>query len=100
MKVILYICKKIDMKILGFQKYNDITSARFRVKSVEKLSDEICYHVLLSINGEKINGEIFCESNGDLECYQFYNSNGVCITELYGQDIIEELIRKKLKKLK
>lgn len=88
------------MKILGFQKYNDITSARFRVKSVEKLSDEICYHVLLSINGEKINGEIFCESNGDLECYQFYNSNGVCITELYGQDIIEELIRKKLKKLK
>ena len=100
MKVILYICKKIDMKILGFQKYNDITSARFRVKSVENLSDEICYHVLLSINGEKINGEIFCYPTGELECYQFYNSDGRCISEIYGQNIIEELIRKKLKKLK
>ena len=100
MKVILYICKKIDMKILGFQKYNDITSARFRIKSIEKLSDEICYHVLLSINGEKINGEIFCYPTGELECYQFYNSNGICISEIYGQDIIEKLIIKKLKKLK
>jgi len=100
MKVILYICKKIDMKILGFQKYNDITSARFRVKSIENFSDEICYHVLLSINGEKINGEIFCYPTGELECYQFYNSDGICIGELYGQDIIEKLIREKLKKLK
>ena len=33
-------------------------------------------------------------------CYQFYNSEGKCITEIYGQNIIEELIRKKLKKLK
>lgn len=88
------------MKILGFQKYNDITSARFRVKSIENLSDEICYHALLSINGEKINGEIFCDPNGELECYQFYNSDGRCISEIYGQDIIESLIRKKLKKLK
>ena len=87
------------MKILGFQKYNDITSARFRVKSVENLSDEICYHVLLSINGELINGEIFCDPTGDLECYQFYNSEGRCISEIYGSDIIENLIRKKLKKL-
>ena len=88
------------MKILGFQKYNDISSARFRIKSIENLSDEICYHVLLSINGEKINGEIFCDNTGDLECYQFYNSDGICITELYGEYIIENLIRKKLKKLK
>ena len=88
------------MKILGFQKYNDITSARFRVKSVEKSSDEICYHVLLSINGEKIVGEIYCDKNGDLECFQFYNSSGRCITEVYGQKVIEELIRKKIKKIK
>ena len=88
------------MNILKFDKYNEITSARIRISKIEESNTEICYQSVLSINGEKINGQIFTEKNGDLECYQFYNSNGVCISEIYGSDIIENLIIKKLKKLK
>jgi hypothetical protein len=88
------------MRILDFGRYKEITSAKFRVKKVEESIDETCYYVLLSINGERINGEIFCDSKGDLECYQFYNSEGRCISEVYGSGIVEDLVKKKLRKLR
>ena len=88
------------MRILDFGKYSEITSAKFRVKRIDESSDETCYYVLLSINGEKINGQIFCDSVGELECYQFYNSEGRCISEIYGSDVVESLVKKKLKKLR
>lgn len=88
------------MRILDFGRYKEITSAKFRVKKVEESIDETCYYVLLSINGERINGEIFCDSNGELECYQFFNSEGRCISEVYGSGIVEDLVKKKLRKLR
>jgi len=88
------------MNILKFDKYNEITSARIRISKIEESNTEICYQALLSINGEKINGQIFTEKNGDLECYQFYDKNGIDITEIYGQVIVEKIIINKLKKIK
>ena len=88
------------MNILKFDKYNEITSARIRISKIEESNTEICYQALLSINGEKINGQIFTEKNGDLECYQFYDKNGIDIAEIYGQEIVEKIIINRLKKIK
>lgn len=88
------------MNILKFDKYNEITSARIRINKIEESNNEICYKALLSINGEKIKGEIFTEKNGDLECFQFYDKNGIDIGEIYGQEIVEKIIINRLKKIK
>jgi hypothetical protein len=88
------------MNILGFDKYNEITSSRIRINKIEESNNEVCYKAIFSINGEKIKGEIFTEKNGDLECFQFYDKNGIDISEIYGQEIIEKIIINKLKKLK
>ena len=42
------------MKILGFQKYNEINSSRIRIKSKKIDGDEIIYETHLTINGEGI----------------------------------------------
>jgi hypothetical protein len=87
-------------RIFRFEEFNKIESAIFRLKSVEKTDEEICYTGTLSINGEKIVGQIFCEKNGDLECFQFYDKNGKDICDIYGQNIMESVIKEKLKRLK
>jgi hypothetical protein len=54
----------------------------------------------LSINGEKIVGQIFCDNFGELECFQFYDKNGKDICDTYGQSIVESVIKEKIKRLK
>ena len=88
------------MPIIGFKKYNEISTAKIKIKKVEDIIDELCYYATIDINGEKIKGEIYTEKNGELECYQFYDKKGVDITEIYGQDILEKLIKEKLKKIR
>lgn len=88
------------MEILRFDKYNEISSSKIRINKVKELSDEICYEASITINGSKTEGQIFTEKNGDLECYQFYDKNGIDIDEIYGHDILEKIIKQKLKKIR
>jgi hypothetical protein len=88
------------MGILRFDKYNEISSSKIRINKVKESSDEICYEASITINGNKIEGQIFTEKNGDLECYQFYDKNGIDIDDVYGHDILEKIIKEKLKKIR
>lgn len=91
--------KKTMNRILRFGEFGKIDSAVFRLKNAEKTDDEIIYEGTLSINGEKINGYIFCDSKGDLECYQFFDKEGRDIGDTYGQEAIESMVRGKIKRL-
>ena len=88
------------MKILGFKKYNEINSSMIRIKSKKIDGDEIIYETHLTINGEGIDGLIYCDNDEKLECFQFFNKEGFCLSEIYGEDNINNLIIKKLKKIK
>lgn len=87
-------------RIFRFDEFNKIESAIFRLKTVEKTDEEVCYTGTLSINGEKIVGQIFCDGVGELECFQFYNKEGKDICDIYGQIIVESIIKEKIKRLK
>jgi hypothetical protein len=87
-------------RIFRFDEFNKIESAIFRLKTVEKTDEEVCYTGTLSINGEKIVGQIFCDNFGELECFQFYDKNGKDICDTYGQSIVESVIKEKIKRLK
>ena len=91
--------KKTMNRILRFGEFAKINSAVFRLKSTEKTEDEIIYEGTLSINGEKLHGYIFCDAKGELECYQFFDSNGKDIGETYGSDAIESMVKGKIKRL-
>ena len=86
-------------KIFRFDEFGKIESVIFRLKSTESTDEEVCYTGTLTINGEKILGQIFCEKNGDLECFQFYDKNGKDICDIYGQIIVESIIKEKIKRL-
>ena len=87
------------MKILGFERYNEINSSRIRIKSKKVEDDEIIYETHITINGEGIDGLIYCGVDGKLECFQFHNKEGFCLSDIYGEDNINKLIIKKLKKI-
>ena len=86
-------------RIFRFDEFSKIESTVFRLKSTERTDEEVCYTGTLTINGEKILGLIFCEKNGDLECFQFYDKNGKDICDIYGQIIVESIIKEKIKRL-
>ena len=83
-----------------FDEFSKIESAVFRLKSTEKTDEEVCYTGTLTINGEKILGQIFCDRDGDLECFQFFQKDGRDICDKYGYEIVESVIVQKLKRLK
>ena len=87
-------------KIFRFDEFGKIESAVFRLKSTERTDEEVCYTGTLSINGEKIVGQIFCDKGGDLECFQFYNKEGKDICDIYGESIVESIIKEKIKRFK
>lgn len=91
--------KKTMNRILRFGEFSKIDSAVFRLKKAEKTDDEIIYEGTLSINGDKIHGYIFCDSEGDLECYQFFDGDGKDIGETYGHDAVESMFMEKIKRL-
>jgi len=86
-------------RILTFGEFSRIDSAVFRLKSAKDYGDEIVYEGVLSLNGEKIAGQIFADADGDLECYQFYDKDGRDIAETYGQEAVDSMVRSKLKRL-
>ena len=87
-------------RIFKFDEFIKIESAAFRLKSTERTDEEVCYTGTLSINGQKIVGQIFCDRGGDLECFQFYDKDGKDICDTYGQSIVESIIREKIKRFK
>lgn len=87
-------------KIFRFDEFGKIESAVFRLKNTERTDEEVCYTGTLSINGEKIVGQIFCDKGGDLECFQFYNKEGKDICDIYGESIVESMIKEKIKRFK
>lgn len=87
-------------RIFRFDEFGKIESAVFRLKSTERTDEEVCYTGTLSINGEKIVGQIFCDKGGDLECFQFYNKEGKDICDIYGESIVESMIKEKIKRFK
>ena len=87
-------------RIFRFDEFSKIESATFRTKKIEKTDGEICYTGTLCINGEKIVGQIFCDSGGELECVQFYDKDGKDICDRYGSAIVESIIQNKIKRLK
>jgi hypothetical protein len=86
-------------RILDFGKFVEISNSRLRVMSTEKSDDEIRYDVRLRINEQVINGQIFVDTKGELECWQLYDTEGRCLSETYGYDNIDNLITKKLKRI-
>ena len=55
-------------RILNFGKFVQISNSRLRVMKTEKSDDEIRYDVRLRINEQVINGQIFVDTKGELEC--------------------------------
>jgi len=91
--------KKTMNRILRFGEFSKIDSAVFRLKKAEKTDDEIIYEGTLSINGDRLHGYIFCDSQGELECHQFFDKEGRDISETYGQDAVEQMFKGKIKRL-
>lgn len=87
-------------KILDFGKFVEINNSRLDVIKTEKSDDEVRYDVRLRINEQVINGQIFVDKQGELECWQFYDSEGRCLSETYGEDNIDKLVNKKIKKIR
>jgi hypothetical protein len=87
-------------KILDFGKFVEINNSRLDVIKTESSDDEVRYDVRLRINEQVINGQIFVDKQGELECWQFYDSEGSCLSETYGQDNMDKLVNKKLKKIR
>ena len=99
----MYLSDKISQameRILGFGRFDEIRSAKIRIRRSEDLGGEVCHHVLVSINEQRIEGQIFADSDGELECWQLYDAEGRCLSEKYGHDEIDKLIKKKLNKIK
>ena len=86
-------------RIFRFDEFSKIESSVFRLKNIERTDEEVCYTGTLTINGEKIVGQIFCDGGGELECVQFYDKNGKDICDIYGQIIVESIIKEKIKRL-
>ena len=86
-------------RIVNFSDFLVIESIRFILKNKEESDTEIFYNGLLKINGENIFGQIFCEKNKELECYQFYNKDGIDIALVYGEDLVDKAIKKEIEKL-
>ncbi len=87
-------------KILDYNSFEHINKSKFRLIKTDRSIDEIRYDVKLYINEEIINGSIFVDMTGELECWQFYDSEGRCLSEVYGQDNMDKLVNKKLKKIR
>jgi len=94
----IFVKNKSMTRIFRFGEFNKIESAVFRLKNTERTDEEVCYTGTLTINGEKILGQIFCDSSGDLECFQFFQKDGSDICEKYGYDVMESVIKQKLKR--
>ena len=86
-------------RILDFGKFVDINKSRMRVLKTEKSDDEVRYDVRLHINEQVIDGCIFTDRSGDLECWQLYDVEGRCLSETYGHETIDKLVNKKLKRI-
>jgi hypothetical protein len=87
-------------KILDYNNFEHINKSKFRLIKTERSNDEIRYDVRLVINEEVINGSIFVDISGELECWQLHDSDGRCLSETYGQENIDKLVNKKLKKIR
>lgn len=87
-------------RILDFGKFVEINNSRLDVIKIERSEDEVRYDVRLRINEQVINGQIFVDKQGELECWQFYDSEGSCLSETYGQDNMDKLVNKKIKKIR
>lgn len=87
-------------RILGFGKFVEISRSRMKVLKTESSHDETRYDVRLHINEQRIEGQIFVDSEGDLECWQLYDADGRCLSETYGHDNIDRLVIKKIKKIR
>jgi len=87
-------------RILDFGKFVEINNSRLNVIKIERSEDEVRYDVRLRINEQVINGQIFVDKQGELECWQFYDSEGSCLSETYGQDNMDKLVNKKIKKIR
>jgi len=87
-------------RILDFGKFVDINKSRMRILKTEASEDEVRYDVRLHINEQVIDGCIFTDPSGDLECWQLYDGEGRCLSETYGHDTIDNLVNKKLKRIK
>lgn len=87
-------------KILDYNSFEQINKSKFRIIKTERSDDEIRYDVKLFINEQVINGYIFVDISGELECWQLYDSYGRCLSETYGQENIDKLVNKKLKKIR
>jgi hypothetical protein len=87
-------------KILDFGKFMDINNSRLDVIKSNESDDEVRYDVRLRINEQVVIGQIFVDKQGELECWQFYDSEGRCLSETYGQDNMDKLVNKKLKKIR
>jgi hypothetical protein len=86
-------------RILNFGKFVQINNSRLKVLHTEQSEDEVRYDVRLRINEQVIDGQIFVDKAGELECWQFYDADGRCLSETYGHDMIDTLINKKLKRI-
>ena len=89
----------IMVRILDYGKFSEIGRSRMRVVKTERSDDEVRYDVRLHINEQCIDGCIFTDSYGELECWQFYDAEGRCLSETYGHDTIDRLVNKKLKRI-
>lgn len=87
-------------KILDYNSFEQINKSKFRIIKTERSNDEIRYDVKLFINELVINGSIFVDITGELECWQLYDSDGRCLSETYGQDNMDKLVNKKIKKIR
>ena len=87
-------------RILDFSNFVEINNSRLNVIKIERSEDEVRYDVRLRINEQVINGQIFVDKQGELECWQFYDSEGSCLSETYGQDNMDKFLNKKIKKIR
>lgn len=87
-------------KILNFGKFVEVSSSKIRVINEDKSEGETRYDIRLKINEQFIDGQIFVDGQGELECWQLYDSDGRCLSETYGQDVIDKIIIKKIKNIR
>lgn len=87
-------------RILDFGKFVEVSRSRMRVLKTEASDDEVRYDVRLHINEQSIDGCIFVDAQGELECWQFYDAEGRCLSETYGQEAIDNIVNRKIKRIK
>jgi len=88
------------MRIVKYKNFlNDYKSLKFTLESKKSDGGENEYSGVITYKRKKFKGQIYTDNVNELECFQFYDKDGVDILEYCNESVFSEFINNEIKKI-